>query len=350
MQPADWLADVSPPPQTRPACAPDTKPVLAVCGSADPNTDDLHTAIALASEDTDVRVPLQYYDDRRSPDVAAQAAEAIASGGIQYVIGHFSSRAALPASRVYAREGIVFLAPGSSDPLLCNPDSPTTFQVFGNDDEQLECLRAAVTATESNVILVAQPDNYGIRLAQRLLWRLIAEQRRLAVIYGRASRAKIAAVAAAHWDGLVLILGSHEFALEWLQTGCLRRGHNRILLSDDSFNPGIFDDQGVIDRCSVAFLAESDHIILDRPVRELRRRATSRQARKPGPYFETSYIAARALMEIWADTQTGDPRIVQRALLERTWRSPFGLLRFTAQRRLGGHRWAMIPARTILAR
>jgi hypothetical protein len=321
-------------------------PPLALCGTNGPHAADLCVAVELALADSGNPVATRFYDDERSADCATQIAEAVAAAGTKYVIGHFSSQAALAASRIYGRNEIVFLAPGTSAPALCGAASPTTLQVFGTDDEQLDCLVCAAKRLSRSVIVLAQARTYGSGLARRLFPLLTPHCDRLVVLYFDRPPAQALPVNVRP-DDIVVILGSHEFANKLLCGPLKSTTCSQVLLSDDCFTPALFSDPAVAARCSIAFLEEYSDIIVDQRLGHLRKRAARQLGRVPGPYFETSYIAARALGAAWQAVGIDNPLAVLDNLLQGVWRSPFGLLRFSTERRLQGHRWRMVSARSI---
>lgn len=323
-------------------------PLLAICESEGPNSMDLCAAVRLGLADSNSSAFVSFYDDHRSAQDAVKVAETIAGAGVKYAIGHFSSKAAVAASRVYGRHDILFLAPGSSAPSLCGAASPTTIQMFGTDDEQLDCLTSAIQCRAGSVIVLAQVGTYGAELARGLLQRLAPHCSRFSMFYFTNPPKTLPF--RAHDDDVIAILGSQEFASEWLH-GLLRdAGCPDILLSDDCFTPTLFSDPGIAARCSIAFLEKhngADELIVDQDIRSLHNRAATLLGRMPGPYFETSYIATRALTAAWKNAGAENPIAVLRSLLSGRWRSPFGLLKFSGEGRLQGHRWRMIPAQSI---
>jgi branched-chain amino acid transport system substrate-binding protein len=52
------------------------------------------------------------------------------------VDGHFCSASSIPASKVYADNGIIEISPGSTNPQYTDDGSPFTFRTCGRDDEQ----------------------------------------------------------------------------------------------------------------------------------------------------------------------------------------------------------------------
>jgi branched-chain amino acid transport system substrate-binding protein len=324
-------------------------PLLALCGTKGPHAADLCAAVELALTDSNNPVATRFYDDERSANRAKQIAEAVAAAGTKYVIGHFSSQAALSASRIYGRNEIVFLAPGTSAPALCSDASPTTLQVFGTDDEQLDCLISAAKRLSRSVIVLAQAQTYGSELARRLFPLLTAHCERLAVLYFDKPPPPTLPLNV-RVDDVLLILGAHEFANKLLCGPLKSTICSRVLLSDDCFTATLFSDPDVAARCSIAFLEESSETIVDQKLGDLRKRATKLLGRVPGPYFETSYIATRALAAAWQAVGADSPLAVLNNLLDGAWHSPFGLLKFSTDRRLQGHRWGMVSAQSISSR
>jgi branched-chain amino acid transport system substrate-binding protein len=320
-------------------------PLLAVCESEGPNSMDLCAAVRLALADSDSPAFVSFHDDHRSADEAIKVADAVADAGVKYVIGHFSSNAAMAASRIYGQRGIVFLAPGSSAPALCGPSSPTTLQAFGTDDEQLDCLTDAIKALSGSVTLLAQAGTYGAELARGLLQRLAEHCTQLAVYY--LAKPQEPAPFRICANDIAVVLGSQEFAGGWLRNFQRDTLPQHILLSDDCFTPRLFQEGRIAPHCSVAFLRKCSDTIVDQDLPNLRHRAATLLGRAPGPYFETSYIATRALTAAWCSTDIGKPDTVLRDLHRQQLCSPFGNLQFSGDGRLRGHRWQMVRAEDI---
>lgn len=324
-------------------------PLLAVCGTNGPHAEDLQVAIELGLRDDNASARIVYYNDQRSGRRAQEVASEIAASGTKYVVGHFSTPAALAASRIYNDQGILFLAPGTSASDLCASDSTTTLQLFGTDDEQLECLERAALERGRSILLLSQTGTYGARLAASLVLRLSPCCQKLSALYLNErppSRLPVAVEA----NDVLVILGPHDFAARLFSGALSAVELGEVLMSDDCFTPSLFREEDLASRCSVAFLEKQSGILVDRQIAELRHQARRLLGRSAGPYFETSYLAARALALAWRDVGPDEPSAVLRYILRHAWQSPFGLLSFSDERRLKGHRWKMIPARAIAER
>jgi branched-chain amino acid transport system substrate-binding protein len=82
------------------------------------------------------KLVLQEFDDACDPKQAVTVANQMASKGIKFVIGHYCSGAAIPASKVYMDEGMVFITPASTNPKLTDEAKDVIFRVCGRDDKQ----------------------------------------------------------------------------------------------------------------------------------------------------------------------------------------------------------------------
>ncbi len=75
-------------------------------------------------------------DDACDPRQAVSVANDLASKGDKMVAGHFCSGSSIPASKVYADEGILQISPASTNPKYTDEGGWNTFRVCGRDDQQ----------------------------------------------------------------------------------------------------------------------------------------------------------------------------------------------------------------------
>src|SRR3546814_2330639 len=79
-------------------------------------------------------------DDACDPKQAVAAANKVASSGVKLVSGHFCSGSSIPASAVYAEEGILQISPASTNPALTEEAAEkgwtNVHRVCGRDDAQ----------------------------------------------------------------------------------------------------------------------------------------------------------------------------------------------------------------------
>jgi len=317
-------------------------PVVGICEGEGSRAYDVLAALRLALEDAGQSVHLHVADDRCCPDDALAAARRLVAAGAQFVIGHFDRAAARAASRVYSRAGTVFIAPGTPETRLCGRDSSTTIQLFGTDDEQVECL-AGAGAPAAATTIVAQAGSHAMHLGRELFHRLTRTHRRLKVLCLSAEQISACAGQMAGHDR-IFVIGSQDFAGAVCHVPGVATGKGPIFLSEASFAAGRETLGPPIERCRVAFLEQRDYVVIDRPAAALRSRAMLLLGRAAGASFEMSYLAVRALTAAWNNPGIADPTAVRQSLLRKAWRSPYGVLRLTPAGRLSGHRWSMVPA------
>jgi len=79
-------------------------------------------------------------DDACDPKQAVTVANAMANDGVIFVDGHYCSSSSIPASAVYAENGILQISPASTSPLLTDEATKkgwdNVFRVCGRDDAQ----------------------------------------------------------------------------------------------------------------------------------------------------------------------------------------------------------------------
>jgi branched-chain amino acid transport system substrate-binding protein len=76
-------------------------------------------------------------DDACDPKQAVAVANQMAGDGVVFMAGHFCSGSSIPASAVYAEEGIVQISPASTNPKFTDErPGPGIMRVCGRDDQQ----------------------------------------------------------------------------------------------------------------------------------------------------------------------------------------------------------------------
>ncbi len=76
-------------------------------------------------------------DDACDPKQAVAGAGKLAAAKAALVAGHFCSGSSIPASKVYAEEGIIQISPASTNPKLTDQRAgPNVYRVCGRDDQQ----------------------------------------------------------------------------------------------------------------------------------------------------------------------------------------------------------------------
>jgi branched-chain amino acid transport system substrate-binding protein len=82
------------------------------------------------------KLHLSVHDDVCDPKQAVAIANQLAASPPAVVVGHFCSGSSIPASGVYAEEGILMISPGSTNPKLTDAGHWNVFRICGRDDQQ----------------------------------------------------------------------------------------------------------------------------------------------------------------------------------------------------------------------
>ena len=82
------------------------------------------------------KLRLEIGDDACDPKQAVAVANQFAGKGVNFVAGHFCSGSSIPASNVYAEEGMLQISPASTNPKLTERGLDNVFRVCGRDDQQ----------------------------------------------------------------------------------------------------------------------------------------------------------------------------------------------------------------------
>jgi branched-chain amino acid transport system substrate-binding protein len=104
---------------------------------------DAENGVRLAIEDANtagitlngqkVRFELVSEDDGADPKTAVSVAQKLVDAGVSGVVGHLTSGATLPASKVYANAGIPQISPSATNATYTRQGLPTAFRVIGDD-------------------------------------------------------------------------------------------------------------------------------------------------------------------------------------------------------------------------
>src|SRR5690606_2158146 len=104
-------------------------------GGAEQAVEDINAAGGVNGE----KLVLSVGDDACDPKQAVAVANQAAGEGVVFMAGHFCSGSSIPASAVYAEEGIVQISPASTNPKFTDErPGPGVFRMCGRDDQQGE--------------------------------------------------------------------------------------------------------------------------------------------------------------------------------------------------------------------
>lgn len=110
---------------------------------------------------------LEIGDDACDPRQAVSVANQMSSRKVALVAGHYCSGSSIPASKVYAEEGVLQISPASTNPRYTDEGTWNTFRVCGRDDQQGLVAGKFIATTFKGKKLAILHDNsaYGKGLA-----------------------------------------------------------------------------------------------------------------------------------------------------------------------------------------
>ncbi|OHV84512.1 branched-chain amino acid ABC transporter substrate-binding protein [Rhizobium sp. LCM 4573] len=107
-------------------------------------------------------------DDVSDPKQGVSVANKFAADGVQFVVGHFNSGVSIPASEVYAENGILEITPAATNPVFTERDLWNTFRTCGRDDQQGTIAGAylAEKFKDAKIAVIDDKTPYGQGLAE----------------------------------------------------------------------------------------------------------------------------------------------------------------------------------------
>jgi branched-chain amino acid transport system substrate-binding protein len=82
------------------------------------------------------KITLSIGDDVSDPKQGVSVANKFVADGVKLVVGHFNSGVTMPASEVYAENGIVMVSPSATNPKITERGLWNVFRTCGRDDQQ----------------------------------------------------------------------------------------------------------------------------------------------------------------------------------------------------------------------
>lgn len=125
------------------------------------------------------KIVLSIGDDRADPKEGVSVANKFVGDGVKLLVGHFNSGVTIPASLVYAENGILAITPSATNPCVtdrkvgpCGDDKRThanllMFRTCGRDDQQGEVAGAYIAKhfAGKKVAIIHDKTTYGLGLA-----------------------------------------------------------------------------------------------------------------------------------------------------------------------------------------
>jgi branched-chain amino acid transport system substrate-binding protein len=110
---------------------------------------------------------LEVGDDACDPKQAVAVANQMVNRGVVFIAGHFCSGSSIPASEVYAEEGLLQISPASTNPKLTERGLDNVFRTCGRDDQQgiVAGNYIADNFKDKNIAILHDKTAYGKGLA-----------------------------------------------------------------------------------------------------------------------------------------------------------------------------------------
>lgn len=113
------------------------------------------------------QIKLEVGDDVSDPKQGISVANKFVGDGVKFVVGHFNSGVSIPASEVYAENGIVEITPAATNPQFTERGLWNVFRTCGRDDQQGSIAGAYLAANfkDAKIAVVHDKTTYGQGLA-----------------------------------------------------------------------------------------------------------------------------------------------------------------------------------------
>jgi branched-chain amino acid transport system substrate-binding protein len=132
------------------------------------------------------QIKLEIGDDVSDPKQGISVANKFVADGVKYVVGHFNSGVTIPASEVYAENGILVITPSATNPQLTERGLWNTFRTCGRDDQQGKVAGdyLAKNFKDAKIAVVHDKTPYGQGLADETKKALNADGMKEALYEG----------------------------------------------------------------------------------------------------------------------------------------------------------------------
>src|SRR6202044_378850 len=126
--------------------------------------DDINKAGGILGQ----QITVEQGDDVSDPKQGVSVANKFVGDGVKFVIGHFNSGVTIPASEVYADNGVLEITPSATNPKITERGLWDIFRTCGRDDQQgkLWADLALGELKDKKIAIVHDKTTYGQGLAE----------------------------------------------------------------------------------------------------------------------------------------------------------------------------------------
>jgi branched-chain amino acid transport system substrate-binding protein len=114
------------------------------------------------------KIEVEQGDDVSDPKQGVSVANKFVGDGVKLVVGHFNSGVTIPASEVYADNGVLFITPSATNPKVTDRKLWDAFRTCGRDDQQGKLwadLALSPKFKDAKIAIVHDKTPYGQGLA-----------------------------------------------------------------------------------------------------------------------------------------------------------------------------------------
>ena len=281
------------------------------------------------------QLKLEKGDDQCDPKQAPIVANDLVSKGVVFVAGHFCSGSSIPASSVYAEEGVLQITPASTNPKFTDEEpSNTIFRTCGRDDQQGSFAGPWIAEhyKGKNIAIIDDKSTYGKGLAD--LTRAALNKAGMKEVLNdeitageKDYSALVSKLKAANVD--VIYFGGYHPEAALIVKQSREQGLNAQLLSGDSLNTQEFATLAGDAANGVMFTnaAEARNLPSAKSVVEEFRK----DGFEPEGYTLSTYAAIQAYAMAVAKAGTSDAEKVAATLRSQPWETIIGKIAFDAK-------------------
>ncbi|WP_417910442.1 branched-chain amino acid ABC transporter substrate-binding protein [Candidatus Electronema sp. PJ] len=279
-------------------------------------------------------VELVLADDVCKPEVAANTASKLVSGGVRLVIGHICSGATKAALPVYTESDVIVMSPSATDSdLTTSGKYPTFYRTIAPNNAQAETIvdYVADTLKAQKIAIIHDKGDYGKGLAEDA--QALIKKRALAEVVlfegitpgavdysAIVQRIKMARAEA-------VIFGGYHPEASKIVTQMRRKQLKATFLSDD----GVKDDTfiKIAGKYAEGVYATGPADVSENPVTKHYRQAyKAKYGDEPGAFFDNAIAAALSLTNAVEKASSTDSKKVAKVLHEQIAVTPFGEIKF----------------------
>ncbi|MGU9962641.1 MAG: ABC transporter substrate-binding protein [Candidatus Halichondribacter symbioticus] len=292
-----------------------------ICGVSFALADELANGSQIANN-----ISFVWKNDERNAVRAIQVAQEFAKEGINYVIGHLSASASVPASKIYTQKEICFFATGTTHPELCKKNKPYILRFCPLDSDQAVLITTLLEEQfeYADVHLIIQNIEYGLVLS-KLIQKYIGNTTFfLHLIDENQYEQQLKSISLNNNNQVMVVCAIHEYAAKYINVIVSSGYRGSFIVGDDC---DIFNFYQLLNYApldifmpKIAFSPEID-TCFDYP--SLNERYFNIRKEVPGAYFYTSYAACRVLINAMDSFKYIEPRAIYSLLLNHEITSKF---------------------------